>query len=106
MICYVSAGTSEDWRADYKSIRPQDMGASLPLWKEEKWLDIRQRSVWKVMQKRIELASKRGCDAIDPDNIGRIFLLRLSMGWAKMIHMSTITRKAVDSVVHSPNRIV
>ncbi|KAE9979414.1 hypothetical protein BLS_009835 [Venturia inaequalis] len=69
VICYFSAGTSEDWRADFKNIKPQDMGASLPLWKGERWLDIRQRSVWNVMQKRIELASKRGCDAIDPDNI-------------------------------------
>lgn len=76
VICYFSAGTSEDWRADFKNIRPQDMGASLPLWKGERWLDIRQRSVWNVMQKRIELASKRGCDAIDPDNIGMISVIR------------------------------
>lgn len=71
VICYFSAGTSEDWRVDFKNIRPQDMGASLPLWKGERWLDIRQRSVWNIMRKRIELASRRGCDAIDPDNIGR-----------------------------------
>jgi hypothetical protein len=70
VICYFSAGTSEDWRSDFKEFRTQDMGAKLPLWKGERWLDIRQQSVWKVMQKRIELASKRGCDAIDPDNIG------------------------------------
>jgi hypothetical protein len=70
VICYFSAGTSEDWRSDFKEFRTQDMGANLPLWKGERWLDIRQRSVWKIMQKRIELASKRGCDAIDADNIG------------------------------------
>lgn len=75
VICYFSAGTSEDWRSDFKDIRPQDMGANLPLWKGERWLDIRQQDVWKVMQKRIELASRRGCDAIDPDNIGTYFLL-------------------------------
>jgi Glycoside-hydrolase family GH114 len=78
VICYFSAGTSEDWRSDFKEFSTQDMGANLPLWKGERWLDIRQRSVWRVMQKRIELASKRGCDAIDPDNIGMsVSLVRL-----------------------------
>jgi hypothetical protein len=70
VICYFSAGTSEDWRPDYKQFRSADMGAKLPLWKGERWLDVRSRNVWRVMQKRIELASKRGCDAIDPDNVG------------------------------------
>lgn len=71
VICYFSAGTSEDWRPDFDQFNTTDMGANLPLWKGERWLDIRSKAVWKVMQKRIELASKRGCDAIDPDNVGK-----------------------------------
>jgi hypothetical protein len=70
VICYFSAGTSEDWRPDFDQFNVADMGANLPLWKGERWLDIRSKAVWKIMQKRIELASKRGCDAIDPDNVG------------------------------------
>jgi hypothetical protein len=73
VICYFSAGTSENWRPDFKQFREQDLGANLPMWKGERWLDIRQRSVWTVMQKRIKLASQRGCDAIDPDNVGKFF---------------------------------
>jgi len=72
VICYFSAGTSEDWRPDFKEFRTQDMGAKLPMWKGERWLDVRSRSVWKIMQKRILLASKRGCDSIDPDNVGKM----------------------------------
>lgn len=105
VICYFSAGTSEDWRVDFKNIRPQDMGASLPLWKGERWLDIRKRSVWTVMQKRIELASKRGCDAIDPDNIGMILITLFWIERANMMQMCTIMRRAVVSIVHSPNAI-
>ncbi|KAF2435991.1 hypothetical protein EJ08DRAFT_579178, partial [Tothia fuscella] len=69
VICYFSAGTSEEWRPDFKEFNSQDLGAKLPMWKGERWLDIRQRSVWSVMQKRIALAAKRGCDAVDPDNV-------------------------------------
>jgi hypothetical protein len=71
VICYFSAGTSEDWRPDFRQFREADQGAKLPLWKGERWLDIRQKSVWTIMQKRIKLASQRGCDAIDPDNVGK-----------------------------------
>jgi hypothetical protein len=74
VICYFSAGTSEDWRPDFKQFKESDMGAKLPMWKGERWLDVRQRTVWTVMQKRIELASKRGCDAIDPDNVGKLIV--------------------------------
>jgi hypothetical protein len=70
VICYFSAGTSEDWRPDFNQFSATDMGANLPLWRGERWLDVRSKTVWNVMQKRIELASKRGCDAIDPDNVG------------------------------------
>jgi hypothetical protein len=72
VICYFSAGTSEDWRADFKEFRTQDQGAKLPLWPGEKWLDIRRPEVWKVMQKRIKFAHEQGCDAIDPDNMGEL----------------------------------
>jgi hypothetical protein len=71
VICYFSAGTSEDWRPDFDQFNATDMGANLPLWRGERWLNIRSKAVWKIMQKRIELASKRGCDAIDPDNVGK-----------------------------------
>jgi hypothetical protein len=70
VICYYSAGTTENWRDDTKNL-PQDvLGVSLPEWPNEKWLDIRRDEVFEVMKNRITLAAENGCDAIDPDNIG------------------------------------
>jgi hypothetical protein len=71
VICYFSVGTSEDWRDDYKQIAPKDMGAGLPMWAGEKWLDIRSPAILKLMKKRVRYASRKGCDAIDPDNVGK-----------------------------------
>jgi hypothetical protein len=71
VICYFSAGTTEKGRPDLGSLERGDYGAGLPQWPEEKWLDFRSDRVWNIMKKRIELAAKKGCDAIDPDNMGK-----------------------------------
>jgi hypothetical protein len=71
VICYFSAGTSEDWRPDWASFKEEDKGACLPQWPGERWLNVRSADVWSVMQSRIKLASDKGCDAIDPDNMGK-----------------------------------
>jgi hypothetical protein len=70
VICYFSAGTSEDWRPDWAEFKEQDKGACLPQWPGERWLNTRSTDVWNTMAKRIKLASEKGCDAIDPDNMG------------------------------------
>jgi hypothetical protein len=70
VICYFSAGTGEDWRPDYSGFKTEDLGQQDSCWPGEKWLNIKSDSVWQVMQKRIKLASDKGCDAIDPDNLG------------------------------------
>jgi len=69
VICYFSAGTSEEWRPDYSSFTSADKGAGLPDWQGEKYLDLRSANVLDVMKKRIQMASQNGCDAIDPDNM-------------------------------------
>jgi len=35
----------------------------------ENWVDIKSNAVWQVMKERIKMASDKGCDAIDPDNM-------------------------------------
>jgi hypothetical protein len=70
VICYYSAGTYESGRPDVGSLVSSDIGAGLPDWPGEKWLDIRHENVWNVMKSRIDLAAQKGCDAIDPDNMG------------------------------------
>ncbi|KAF2395849.1 hypothetical protein EJ06DRAFT_484531 [Trichodelitschia bisporula] len=69
VMCYFSAGTSEDWRPDWSSFQESDKGACLPEWPGERWLNVRSQSVFDIMAKRIKLASDKGCDAIDPDNM-------------------------------------
>jgi hypothetical protein len=71
VICYFSAGTSEDWRADYEDFQAGDKGACMGDWPGERWLDTRSENVFNIMKKRIELAKSKGCDAIDPDNMGK-----------------------------------
>jgi hypothetical protein len=71
VICYFSAGTAEDWRPDYSNFTASDKGSCLPEWSGESWLNIRSDNVWNVMQNRIQLAAQKGCDAIDPDNMGK-----------------------------------
>jgi len=83
VICYFSAGSSEDWRPDYKQFQKNEMGqrvskddAGSSFWEGEKWLNIKNSNpnsnqlpnVWKIMQSRIKLAYEKGCNAIDPDN--------------------------------------
>ncbi|KAF2156321.1 glycoside hydrolase family 114 protein [Myriangium duriaei CBS 260.36] len=69
VICYFSAGTYEDWRPDAEQFKKKDLGKSLNDWPGENWLRINSCSVRKIMRARIKLASQKGCDAIDPDNI-------------------------------------
>jgi hypothetical protein len=73
VICYFSAGSSEDWRTDYSSFLPTDKGGCLGNWPGEKWLDIRSENVFQVMKKRIASAAEKGCDGVDPDNMGKNF---------------------------------
>ena len=40
IVCYISAGSSEDWRPDF-DFAYSDMGLSLSDWPAERWLDTR-----------------------------------------------------------------
>jgi hypothetical protein len=70
VICYFSAGSAENWRPDYSSFQQSDIGSGLEGWEGENWLNIRSSSVLDVMKSRIQMAADKGCDAIDPDNMG------------------------------------
>jgi hypothetical protein len=72
VICYFSAGTGEDWRSDYSQFTSSDLGAGLPDWQGEKYLNLRSDNVLRIMQARIKNAADIGCDGIDPDNMGKL----------------------------------
>lgn len=68
-ICYFSAGTYENWRADAGKFPASVLGSSNG-WPGEKWLDIRNLSVLgPIMSARMDKCKAAGFDAIDPDNV-------------------------------------
>jgi hypothetical protein len=78
VICYFSAGTSETWRHDNDKLKAFNKGPVQmddnpkgKAWEGESWLDIRETQVRNVMAQRIKMAATKGCDALDPDNLGK-----------------------------------
>jgi len=69
VVCYFSAGSSENWRPDFKQFVAADMGKALSGWAGEKWLDTRSANVRRIMQARMDLARSKSCDGVDPDNV-------------------------------------
>jgi hypothetical protein len=71
VMCYFSAGTSEPDRPDLGSLGEGDKGAELKDWPGEYWLNLKSENVLNIMNARIQQAAEKGCDAVDPDNMGR-----------------------------------
>ncbi|KAL3421920.1 endo alpha-1,4 polygalactosaminidase precursor [Phlyctema vagabunda] len=69
VICYFSAGSYEDWRPDASSFNDEDKGDDLDGWEGETWIDTNSDNVRRIMAARMDLAVKKGCDAVDPDNV-------------------------------------
>lgn len=70
VICYLSAGSHENWRPDSRAFPPSVLGRTLDGWAGERWLDIRQvDALMPLMRARMELAAQKGCDGVDPDNV-------------------------------------
>jgi hypothetical protein len=69
VVCYFSAGSSENWRPDFSKFKAADMGNALDGWAGERWLDTRSANVRAVMTARMDLAKSKGCDGVDPDNV-------------------------------------
>ena len=70
VICYFSAGSWEEFRPDAAEFPAAVRGDPLdPPFADELWLDIRSAVVRKLMQRRLDLAATRGCDAVEPDNV-------------------------------------
>jgi len=70
VVCYISAGSYEDWRSDEASFNTSVLGSNMSGWPGEKWLDISNTEVLEpIMAVRMDRAKAKGCDAIHPDNI-------------------------------------
>lgn len=69
VICYFSAGSWENWRDDKDDFDEDDLGKELDGWPDERWVNVSSSGVRDIMAKRINYAWRKGCDAIDPDNV-------------------------------------
>ncbi len=69
VICYLSAGSWEDWRPDSSSFPSAVLGRTNG-WPGERWLDIRALDVlMPIMEARFDLCRAKGFDAVEVDNV-------------------------------------
>ncbi|MBI5533986.1 MAG: endo alpha-1,4 polygalactosaminidase [Deltaproteobacteria bacterium] len=70
VICYMSAGSYEDWRPDAGDFPAVVLGGDYSGWAGEKWLDIRRIDLLgPIMTARMDLCKSKGFDGIEPDNV-------------------------------------
>lgn len=69
VICYLSAGSYESWRADAAAFPAAVVGNVLADYGDEHWLDVRSQAVRDIMLTRLDLAVAKGCDGVEPDNL-------------------------------------
>ena len=77
-ICYVDAGTAENWRSDYGKFDPSELGGSVPGWPGEEFINVADwatsvpsgyETLQTIMTNRIALCQEEGFDAIEADNV-------------------------------------
>jgi hypothetical protein len=58
VICYMSAGSWEDWRPDAKEFPGEALGKDYDGWEGERWLDIRNiDALAPIMRARLDLCA-------------------------------------------------
>ncbi len=72
-ICYVDAGTWEDWRPDAAAYPAAVRGARNG-WPGERWVDIRRLDVLlPIIDARVQRCAAAGFDAVEYDNVEAVF---------------------------------
>ena len=69
VMCSFSVGSYEEWKVDKDDFKPEEIGNVMDGWADEKWIDIRSENIRNIMKRRIDLAAKKGCDGLEPDNM-------------------------------------
>lgn len=68
-VCYVSAGSWENWRPDATHYPDSLLGSDLDGWPGERWVDIRDRRLRSLLIRRINICKRKGFDGIEFDNV-------------------------------------
>lgn len=70
VICYIDAGSWENWRPDASKFPDSVKGKPLVGFTDEQWLDIRQLSILgPILQARMDLCKSKGFDGVEFDNV-------------------------------------
>lgn len=70
VLCYVDAGSYENWRTDAARYPAAVRGEALDGWAGEQWLDIRRwDALGPILAARFADCRAKGFDAVDPDNM-------------------------------------
>ena len=70
VICYLSAGSWEEYRPDAGRFPDSVRGEALDGWPDEQWLDIRRLDeLLPLMAARMDTCAEKGFDAVEPDNV-------------------------------------
>lgn len=70
VICYMSAGSWESYREDADEYPSEILGNVLDGWPDERWVDYRRIDVLgPILEARMDVAVRKKCDGIDPDNV-------------------------------------
>jgi len=74
VVCYISAGTYENWRPDAAQFPSSILGNNVAGWPGEKWLDIRDIQkpnsvLLSIMTARLDMCKSKGFDGVELDNV-------------------------------------
>jgi hypothetical protein len=69
VMCYFSAGTAEEFRDDWERFPENALGAELPDYPNERFVDVRDDTVRAIMEDRVIAAEAAGCDGIHPSGL-------------------------------------
>ena len=73
-VCYIDAGTYENWRTDAGEFPSALLGNDVSGWPGEQWLDIRDiqqsdSTLRSIMDARLDMCRQKGFDAVELDNV-------------------------------------
>ena len=68
-LCYLSAGSLEEFRDDAQEFPEEVIGKPLTSFPDERWLDVRAPVVRELMARRIEALAGAGCDGVPPSSL-------------------------------------
>jgi hypothetical protein len=70
VVCYVDAGSFENWRPDAAKFPAAVLGKAMDGWAGERWLDVRGWDALRpILAARFADCRAKGFDAVDPDNM-------------------------------------